>query len=114
MKASESQTSESDRQVVAEFLSQMSLEIIKAQPSVLLGQSQLQAYRASLPVPQIDESGKWPPDEAWLLPILSHVLNLGISIADKQAVTDTLARCLGKIVVRCLRRIDRCVATRCS
>ena len=93
---SELRASESDRQMAAGFLSQMSAEIIKTQPFVLLGRSQLQAYRASLPVPSTKEPGKWPPDEAWLLPILSHVLNLRISIADKQAVTDTLAQSSGR------------------
>jgi flagellar biosynthesis component FlhA len=89
---SELGASESDHQMVATFLSQISVEIIKAQPSVLLGGSQLEAYRTSLPIPSIGESGKWPPDPTWLLPILSEVLRLKISIADKQAVTDTLSQ----------------------
>lgn len=87
-----SEASEADHHTVATFLSQMSLEIIKAQPSVLLGQSQLEAYRNSLPIQSIEKSGKWPPDPSWLLPILSQVLSLKISIADKQSVADILAR----------------------
>jgi type III secretory pathway component EscV len=57
------------------------------------------AYQASLPA-LMDEpdsqSGTWPPDPAWLLPVLRKVLNLKISIADKQAVAEVVKEGLAK------------------
>jgi hypothetical protein len=92
---SESGESASDHQAVATLLTQMTLAIVKAQPSVLLGPSQLQAYLEFLPNPSV-ESKRWPPDQAWLLPILRVILNLRISIADKQIAADTLAQSTSK------------------
>ena len=85
---------ESEREKIASLLSQMSLAIIKLRPSVLLGKSQLAAYVASLPVPEMKDPARWPPDRDWLSPILRKALNLRISIADKSAVADTLAQCI--------------------
>jgi FHIPEP family len=90
-KISEPGASESDRQMVAGFFSQISVAIAKTQPSVLLGRSQLEAYLASLPAPSA-KPGKWPPDKNWLFPILSQVLDLRISIANVQAVSNSLAQ----------------------
>lgn len=82
--------SEETWRIVAGFLSQLSLEILKAQPSVLLGTHLFEDYRASLPIPADGQPEHWPPDPEWLHPILVKVLSLGISIADKQTVADTL------------------------
>ncbi len=97
MKAWLNQGSEPD--ACASLISQMCLAIIKLQPAVLLGQPQLAAYTASLPVPERKEATKWPPDQAWLFPVLRQVLSLKISIADKQAVADALASCIGEPVL---------------
>jgi flagellar biosynthesis component FlhA len=86
----QSETANLDHERLVEFLSLACLEIIKRQPSVLLGLSQLQVYIASLsPLTDIDP-GRWLPEPTWLFPILSKVLNLKISIADKQKVVNTL------------------------
>ncbi len=82
--------------LVAGFFSQLTIQVFKAQPSVLLGATPFEAYRASLPIPATGEFSQWPPDPAWLRPILAKTLSLGISIADKQAVTDALAQNLDK------------------
>jgi hypothetical protein len=77
-----------------DFLNLVCLEAIKRQPAILLHRIQAEAYVASLPVPK-DESHprpeRWPPESAWLLPILGEVLDLRISIADKHAVAEVLA-----------------------
>ena len=83
--------SEADRERVASLLNRTCLAIIKLQPSVLLGQAQLAAYIASLPVPETKELTRWPPDQDWLFRVLRQVLSLGISIADRQAVAEALA-----------------------
>ena len=91
LRISEPGASESDHQMVAAFFREISVAIVKTQPSVLLKRPQLQAYLAALPAPSV-KPGKWPPDQEWLLPILSRVLDLRISIADTQAVANRLAQ----------------------
>jgi|GEM_PF-1524589 len=99
-RASEPDVLEDERQKIASLLSQISLAIIKLQPSVMLGESQLAAYVASLPVPEMKEPKRWPPDRDWLSPILRKALRLRISIADKSAVAETLAQCVGMPVLK--------------
>jgi len=75
------------------FFSLVCSEIVKRQPSVLVGLVQVEAYAASLPDPSEEPPawrGPWPPDPTWLLPILEEVLDLRISIADKQTVAEVL------------------------
>jgi type III secretion protein V len=91
LRISEPGTSESNHEMVAAFFRELSVAIVKTQPSVLLGRPQLQAYLAALPAPSV-KPGKWPPDQEWLLPILRQVLDLRISIADTQAVANRLAQ----------------------
>jgi type III secretory pathway component EscV len=83
--------SKADRDKLASLLTQISLAITKLQPSVLLGQAQVADYIASLPVPETEGFTRWPPDEGWLSQVPRQVLSLGISIADRQAVAETLA-----------------------
>ncbi len=75
------------------FLVQSCLEIIKLQPPVLLGAAQVAAYAQELPLPEhiSIERGSWPPDPVWLRPILSAVLSLKISLADRQKVALVLS-----------------------
>jgi len=85
---------------VAEFFSLACLEIVKNQPSVLLGLDQAADYLAALPDPNSDgessqQSRAWPPDPSWLLPILKAVLDLKISIADRQSVAKVLGNAQG-------------------
>ncbi|SRR6266567_4945265 len=85
------------REKVAEFFSFACLEIIKVQPSVLLGLDQASDYIATLPDPGSEgessqQSRAWPPDPARLLPILKTILDLKISIADKQSVAKVLGK----------------------
>jgi len=91
LRISDPGASESDHQMVAAFFREISVAIVKTQPSVLLGRPQLQAYLAALPAPSV-KPAKWPPDQEWLLPILRQVLDLRISIADTQAVANRLAQ----------------------
>ncbi len=88
------------REKVAEFFSLVCLEIIKSQPSVLLGSDQVVDYLAALPNPGSEgessqQSRAWPPDPGWLLPILKAVLDLKISIADRQSVAKVLGNAQG-------------------
>jgi flagellar biosynthesis component FlhA len=66
--------------------------ILLHQPQVLLGPAQLEAYRLSLPVPQVAETADWPPSSAFLEPILRDTLAMRISIGDQQTVAETLAQ----------------------
>jgi flagellar biosynthesis component FlhA len=82
-----------ERAQFLDFLACACLEILKQQPRVLLGTSQATAYAQTLPLPErvvIDKSS-WPPDPSWLHPILSAVLSLKISLADRQKVALVLA-----------------------
>ena len=97
----------SDPHSSALLFSQMSLAVIKLQPYVLLGQSQVAAYVASLPVPEMKDATRWPPDQDWLTGVLRQVLRLRISIADKQAVATALAPCMeGQFLNACETLID--------
>jgi flagellar biosynthesis component FlhA len=78
-----------------QFLVLSSLEIVKQQPASLFGFDQCAAYQACLPIPDPPPQG-WPPPPDWLLPILSQVLSLGLSIADRQAVANVLCEAVGK------------------
>ena len=89
------------REKVAEFFSLACLEIIKNQPSVMLGLDQVTDYIAALPDLSSEgessrQSKAWRPDPSWLLPILKAILDLKISIADRQSV----AKVLGKVQER--------------
>jgi hypothetical protein len=83
-------------QVAAEFLRVVCLEMITAQPAVLLGPAQVVAYQASLPASANGPDVSWPPDPYWLRPILAEVLNLKVSIADTQRVATVLKAGLAK------------------
>ncbi len=81
------------RQRLVEFLSQACLEVVKKQPAVLLGPAQIAAYQASLDGLAEDTElplGIWPPAMNVLLQILHRVINLRISIADKEKVSKVL------------------------
>ncbi|GAC1350729.1 MAG: hypothetical protein NVSMB27_36010 [Ktedonobacteraceae bacterium] len=89
------------REKVTEFFSLACLEIIKSQPSVLLGLDQVADYIATLPDSGSEDelsqqSGAWPPDPDWLLPILNAVLDLKISIADRKSVAKVLGKAQGQ------------------
>ena len=78
---------------LAEFLSLACIEAIKREPSVLLDSAQVATYLASLTDASGDafsEMKNWPPAETWLRTVLSKVLSLRISIADKRAVVELL------------------------
>lgn len=82
----ESETAAEAHTNQARFLSLLCLEIVKLQPSLLLGEAQVQAYIASLPgVSPIAESTR-------LRAILGEVLDLWISLADRHKVFDVLTR----------------------
>jgi len=69
-------------------------EIIKANSTLLLGPSQLAAYRAAFPSPNSAAGGVADGSETdtiRLRTVLDAVLELGLSIADRQIVADTLA-----------------------
>lgn len=95
----QTEITEPNQKSLIEFLSLTCLEIIKRQPAVLFGPAQLRAYQSSLPT-LVDESdlqpSLWPPDQSWLLSILTHVLNLHISIADKPTVAEVLKEGLSR------------------
>lgn len=94
----ESETTHLSNEKVVTFFNLTCLEIIKNQPSVLLGLDQVADYLATLPDSRSeDESANQPSstrlaDSGWLLSVLKEVLDLKISIADKQSV----AKILGK------------------
>lgn len=92
---SELEVADLGREKVIEFLNLTCLEIIKMQPAVLLGLNQVRDYIAALPDPgsEVNQQSKiWPPDPTWLLPILKVVLDLKISIADKESVAHILGK----------------------
>ena len=77
-----------------EFVTLACEEIIKANSTLLLGPSQLAAYRASLPSPNSLAGGVADgsvTDTIRLRRILHAVLELGLSIADRQIIADALA-----------------------
>src|SRR5277367_822238 len=76
---------------LAEFLSLLCAEVVKLQPGVLFGADQAEAYSAALAAPGGQFSGKGPLDPAFLRGILTQVLNLRISIADRLAVAEVFA-----------------------
>ena len=85
---------EAARNAVVEFLCLSCLEILKRQPSVLFGPAHAVAYAAALQETRragADTSGP-TVDADWLAPILAQVLDLKISLANRQRVADVLAR----------------------
>ncbi len=106
------------RDMVSAFFGFVCAEVIKRQPQVLLSLPQVAAYSASLPLPaeatQLSEtkdvrrisreqwlglppaktapltSTAWPPDPAWLYPVLCHVLQQKISLAKREIVAAAL------------------------
>jgi|SRR5262245_12273078 len=75
--------SDNDHRILAEFFTLTCLEIIKREPSVLLGEAQASVYLASLAT--LTNGLDLPPtDPNWLRPILADVLDLKISIADQR------------------------------
>jgi type III secretory pathway component EscV len=87
---SETESSSQAVETVIEFLALLCQEILKRKPSVLLGSAQEEAYIAALPVSA--ESPLWPPDARQLRPILSQVLDLKLSIADRERVAEVLGQ----------------------
>jgi len=79
---------------LAAFLGMACVEIVKLQPGVLLGPPQTQAYSEDLAA-NADRTGRrrepWPPDPDWLLPVLRDLLDLRISIADRDRVAEELS-----------------------
>lgn len=84
---------------LVDFLSLTCLEIAKKQPDILLGSAQVLAYWDSL-LDLADTSDlqpeKWLPDPNWLLPVLTRVLNLKISVANRRVVAKVLKEGLAK------------------
>jgi hypothetical protein len=76
-----------DVSLVAEWLALLCRHTLGLHAGVLLEAWQVRAYCARLTPP----AGTPAPDPARLAPILAHVLNLGISIADHAAVAATFA-----------------------
>ena len=74
------ETTDHNQAKAVEFLSLACVEIVKRQPNILLGLDQVIEFISSLPTPE--SALDWPPEPAWLQPILSKVLSLNISIAD--------------------------------
>jgi flagellar biosynthesis component FlhA len=85
-----------NREKLVEFLSLSCLAIVKLNPAVLLGLAQTGTYIATLPAPAEEKIDVWPPEAAWLLPILGTVLDLKISIANQQAIADVLHQAHGR------------------
>ncbi|MFX0194478.1 MAG: FHIPEP family type III secretion protein [Candidatus Hodarchaeota archaeon] len=80
---------------IAEFFRFACLEVIKRNPAVLLGRDQVDTYQTSLPLPSEKaglQQGTWPPEQTWLHQVLSKVLSVRVSIADKERVVDVLTR----------------------
>ena len=78
-----------------EFFKQSCLEIVKTQPAVLLSLQQVVSFINSLPTPTSNlqkQSEAVFPDPLWLFPVLKKVLNLKISLTDKQIVASILSR----------------------
>lgn len=82
-----------------EFLSVACVEIVKTQPSLLLGPSQAEAYIRSLTEtvenghPQLAGA---PIESDWLVPILRSLLELRISISDTRTVAEAAQNGLAK------------------
>lgn len=78
---------------IAEFLHLACLEIVKRQPAVLLGAAQAFAYKASIPEPleklSLQPESR-PLDPSWLRTVLAEVINLRISLSEKEKVATLL------------------------
>ena len=70
---------EPDWTVMSAFIERMALHAITKQPSCLLGQAQLAAYRDGLEIPLPD---------AELAALLEALLDLGVSVADRQLICE--------------------------
>lgn len=70
----------------AEFLALLCVEVLKLKPSVLFGAEQAAVYGAALPAPPEGEA----PEASELGQILTSVLDLWISIADRARVAEVL------------------------
>jgi hypothetical protein len=83
-----------------EVLARVCVEVLKQEPAVLFGPDQARSYAARLRAPQHREhetaSTARPYDPEWLREVLGGVLNLGISIADRDAVATVLAAALAE------------------
>ena len=72
---------------LVEFLGAACVEVLKLRPSVLLALPQAEAYAAALK-PLIDSTS---PTATWLMPVLQSVLDLRLSIGDREVVARTLS-----------------------
>lgn len=88
-----SEAAANDLEKVVEFLTLASVEAIKNRPSTPLTLPGTLAYADSLPISDINTDVVLPShrDAAWLSPLLREVLDLRISIANRQTVANTLA-----------------------
>jgi hypothetical protein len=84
--------------LAVELLSRTCLEIIKLQPSVLLGPEQVAAYQARLD--RNDEASPradvWPPERGWLSWVLRGLVDLKISLTGVDWIKAELLDGLGK------------------
>jgi len=78
-------------QAAVEFVSCASLEIIKRQPAVLLGEEQVSAYAQALRDAQHGSAGFNPPAADWLRRLLAQLLEMRISLANVPTVASVLA-----------------------
>jgi type III secretion protein V len=74
---------------IVDLLALICLEVSKAQPAILFGSDQAADYALGLNL-TTEEEKPAPPVPVWLREILSRVLDLGISIADKHTVARVL------------------------
>jgi len=84
---------EANLRLLIDLLKETCLEILKDQPDVLLDLPQAEFVARELSRPRRHKGGSlpdWPPDSAGLLAALRVPLGLGISIADRLAVSQIL------------------------
>ena len=81
------------RRPIIDFLSLLCREMVTRKPSVLLDAPQVKAYRATLPQPVAEIAvSAWPPTITQLYTMLRHVLDLGVSISDRQTVANVIGQ----------------------
>ena len=87
-----------DGSPAVEVLARACVEALKQEPAVLFGPDQARVYAAQLRAPQHRErqaaSTARPHEAEWLREVLGRVLNLGISIADRDAAATVLSATL--------------------
>jgi flagellar biosynthesis component FlhA len=78
---------------VIDFVTETSVEILKCNRRLLLGDDQVEAYAAGLEPPLRLAAARdvWPPSPSWLGPVLRDVLELRAGIGDRRAVATVLA-----------------------